>query len=199
MKKIAVLLLLLVSSLGMAQKMKMISGDFKNLKGITEFNLVFDYANLKVDKFDTEEDFLADKMKKREEKGTGEDFRKSWFSDRETRYEPKFIESFNKRFENDEVKVVKNSASAKYTMTVKTTWIHPGFNVGVMRNPAKINTTIAITENANPSNVLLVVEYEKAEGNGAMGYDFDSGYRISEAYAKLSKELAADIKKRAKK
>lgn len=31
-----------------------------------------------------------------------------------------------------------------------------------------------------------------------MGYDFDSGYRISEAYAKLAKEVAYNIKKKAK-
>lgn len=28
-----------------------------------------------------------------------------------------------------------------------------------------------------------------------MGNDYNSGYRISESYAKLAKELAADIKK----
>lgn len=199
MRKNVLLALLFVSSLAMAQKMKKVSGDFKNLKGIAEYNLTFDYTNLTVDKFKTEEDFLADKMKKREEKGTSEDFKKSWFADRDNRYEPKFVESFNKRFDNNEVKVGEDLASAKYTMNVKTTWIYPGYNVGVMRSPAKINTTITISENANPSNVLLVVEYEKAEGNGAMGMDYDSGYRISEAYAKLAKEFAADIKKGTKK
>jgi hypothetical protein len=195
MKKITVLFLLIISTTVMAQKMKLLSGDFKNLKGITEYNLVFDYTNLKVDKFDTEEAFLADKMKKREEKGTDDDFKKSWFSDRQERYEPKFIESFNKRFEGT-IKADKNLNSAKYTATVKTIWIYPGYNVGVMRSPAKITTTITVSENMNPNNVLAVIQYEKAEGNGAMGYDFNSGYRISEAYAKLAKEFAAHLKKK---
>ena len=171
------------------------SGYFKKLKGITEFNLVFDYTNLKVDKFETEEEFLADKMKKREEKGTDEEFKASWFADRENRYEPKFIESFNKRFGNGEVRVEKGLTSAKYTMKVKTTWIYPGYNVGVMRQPAKLNTTIYIYETSNPDAPILVVDYEKALGNGAMGMDYNSGYRISEAYAKLAKTLAADVKK----
>lgn len=197
MRKVTILTLLFVSSFAMAQKMTVLSGDFKNLKGISEYNLVFDYSNLKVDKFDTEEEFLADKMKKREEKGTDEDFKKSWFSDRQERYEPKFIESFNKRFDG-QIKADKNLASAKHTALVKTTWLYPGYNVGVMRQPAKLDAIITVTEKTNPSNVLLSVRYEKALGNGAMGYDFNSGYRISEAYAKLAKEFAAHINKKAK-
>lgn len=192
MKKV-VFALLLVTSLTWGQKMKVLSGDFKSLKGIAEFNLVFDYAGLTVDKFKTEEEFLADKMKKREEKGTDDDFKKSWFADRENRYEVKFIESFNKRFDG-KVKANKGLSSAKYTITVKTTWIHPGYNIGISRSNSKISAIITVSETANPSNVLLSASYDKAEGQGAFGMDYDSGYRISESYAKLAKEFANDIK-----
>jgi len=192
MKKI-VFALLLVTSITWGQKMKVLSGDFKSLKNIAEFNLVFQYDGLTVDKFKTEEEFLADKMKKREEKGTDEDFKKSWFADREKRYEPKFIESFNKRFDG-KVKADKGLSSAKYTITVKTTWLHAGYNVGISRSNAKVSAIITVAETANPSNVLLSVSYEKAEGAGAFGMDYDSGYRISESYAKLAKEFASDIK-----
>lgn len=199
MKKTILILVLMISAVSMAQKMKVISGDFKNLKGISEFNLVFDYENLKVDKFATEEDFLKDKMAKRDdEEGKAENFKKNWFADRENRYEPKFIESFNKRFENEKVKADKGLSSAKYTIKVKTTWIYPGYNVGVMRQPAKLNTTLYVYEIANPSNILLKVDYEKALGSGAAGFDYNSGYRISEAYAKLAKTFAADLKKKTK-
>ncbi|RZJ74318.1 MAG: hypothetical protein EOO45_08890 [Flavobacterium sp.] len=199
MKKITLMALLFISTVAMAQKMKVLKGDFKNLKGISEYNLEFDYTNIKVDKFKTEEDFLADKMKKRDDKeGTAEQFKENWFADRANRYEPKFIESFNKRFDKGEVKVDKGLSSAKHIMKVKTTWIYPGYNVGVMRQPAKLDATIYIYDAADPSKELLVVSYEKALGNGAMGFDYNSGYRISEAYAKLAKEFAAHIKKKAK-
>lgn len=192
MKK-AVLLLLLVASASFAQKVKVQSGSFKALKGISEFNLEFDYEGLTVDKFKTEEEFLEDKMKKREEKGTDEEFRKKWFSDRENRYEPKFIESFNKRFDG-KVKADKGLTSAKYTIRVKTTWIHPGYNIGISRSDSKITVLITVFETANSSNEILAVTYEKSPGAGAFGNDYDSGYRISEAYAKLAKEFASDIK-----
>lgn len=194
MKKIAMIVLVLVSALTMAQPKRILSGDFKNLKGITEFNLVFDYTDLKVDKFETEEAFLEDKMKKREGKGTAEDFKKSWFSDREERYEPKFIESFNKRFDGA-IKTDKNLASTKYTIKVQTLWIYPGYNVGIVRQPSKLNAIIKVFEIDNPNHIVLSVGYEKVLGNGAAGFDYNSGYRISEAYAKLAKEFAAELKK----
>jgi len=192
MKKM-VFALLLISSVAWSQRAKVLSGNFDNLKGISEFNLTFSYDGLTVDKFKTEEEFLADKMKKREEKGKDEAFRESWFADRERRYEPKFIESFNKRFDG-KVKADRNLSSAKYTINVKTTWIHPGFNVGISRSNSKVSAIITVFETANPSNVLLSVNYDKAEGAGAFGMDYDSGYRISESYAKLAKTFAGDIK-----
>lgn len=198
MKKIVVLIFILISALAIGQNRTVKVGYLKKLKGITEFNLVFDYSNLKVDKFDTEEEFLADKMKKREKNETDEKFKASWFADRENRYEPKFIESFNKRFRKGKIKVEKGLTSAKYTMKVKTTWIYPGYNVGVVSQPAKINTTISVYETSNPEAIILVVDYDKTLGAGAMGMDFNSGYRISEAYAKLAKTLAADVKKGSK-
>lgn len=176
-----------------AQKVKIKSGNFKALKDITEYNVVFDYDGLTVGKFKTEEAFLEDKMKKREGKGKDEDFRKNWYADRENRYEPKFIESFNKRFDG-KVKAGKNLASAKYTLKVKTTWILPGYNVGIVRDDAEVSATLYVYETNNPSNVLIEVDYLKAHGEGAMGFDFNSGERIAEGYAKMAKEFAKDIK-----
>ena len=192
MKKLF-LALLIVTVSGSAQKMKVKSGNMKALSGISEFNLLFAYEGLTVDKFKSEEEFLSDKMKKREEKGTAEDFRASWFADREKRYEPKFIESFNKRFDG-KVKADKNLASAKYTMKVQTIWLHPGYNIGISRSDSKLTANVTVFETANPANVLVSVDYEKTPGSGAFGMDYDSGYRISECYAKLAKELASDIK-----
>lgn len=198
MKNLILFVFLFVSSFCFSQQTKWLSGNFKNLKDISDFNLTFDYSNLKVDKFETEEEFLADKMQKREEKGTAEIFKEGWFADRENRYEPKFEESFNKRFKKGSKKVEKNSLTAKYTINVKTTWIYPGYNVGVVRQASKINATITVFENSNPDNVLLSIIYFKVLGNGAMGFDYNSGYRISEAYAKLAKEFASNVKKKAK-
>lgn len=187
-----------VSNVARAQKFSVKTGGWKNLKGITLYDLEFDYSNLKVDKFETEEEFLKDKMGKREAKGTDDDFKASWFADRENRYEPKFIESFNKRFDDQEVAVAKDAEEAKYTLVIKTTWIYPGYNVGAWRQNSKINATLSVIDKANPSNILFSVVVDKAEGYGAAGYDYNSGYRISEAYAKLAKSFASYLKSKSK-
>lgn len=199
LKKCILIITILFTVVSYGQKRKVLKGDYKNLATITEYNLEFDYSDLSIPKYKNEEAFLKDKMKKREdkEKGAGEKFKKSWFADREDRYEPKFIESFNKRFEEGEIKVGNDLSSAKYTMKIHTTMMWAGYNVGVMRRNAKLEAVIYIYETEKPKNILLKVKYTKVEGNGAFGMDYNSGYRISEAYAKLAKSFAKDIMKRA--
>lgn len=183
-----------------AQKGKIQEGDWKNLKGITKYNLVFDYSNLEIPKYDNEEEFLKDKMKKREDKeaGAGERFKESWFADRENRYEPKFIESFNKRWKENEIVVDRDFDEAEHTIKIHTTFLYAGYNVGVMRQNSKVDAILTVYKNDAPDKVLFEIKYTKAEGKGAFGNDFDSGYRISEAYAKLAKTFAANLKKKTK-
>lgn len=64
-----------------------------------------------------------------------------------------------------------------------------------LQTKAEINVTITVMEVDNPTNVLFSASFKDVQGNGAMGYDFDSGYRISECYAKTAKTLAKHIKK----
>ena len=193
---ITILVVLFSTTIMFSQKVKVTEGSFKNVQGISSFNLEFDYSDLMVPKYDSEEEFLADKMKKREEKkpGDGERFKKAWFSDREAKYEPKFIESFNKRWGDGEVKVGMDVGS-EYTMKVHTTLMWAGYNVGIVRKNAKIEATISIYKNDDPSKLLVSANYTKVEGGGAMGYDFDAALRIGEGYAKLSKTLAKNIRK----
>lgn len=59
MKKIVLILSILLSSTVMfSQKVKVIEGDFKNLKGIAVYNLKFDYTGVQIPKYDSEEAFF---------------------------------------------------------------------------------------------------------------------------------------------
>lgn len=170
-----------------------VTGSFKNLAAVEEYNVVFDYDNIKVAHFDTEEDFLKDKMAKREGE-KAQNFRTKWFADREANYEPKFIAYFNKRMEGKGVTVAKNP-SAPYTMAIKTLWLYPGYNVGVGLEEAKITAIITIFETANPSNILLKVEYDKSPGIEPEEYAFDPGNRIAGAYEKLAKNFTIQLRR----
>lgn len=190
-----VLLLFLISHIAFGQRFKVLSGKLENLKGISEYNVTFDYSGQIVQGFETEEAFLIEKMDKRSDKvGVAEKFQKDWYEDRENKYEPKFIEYFNKRFEKGEIKVGK-STGAKYTMNIKTTWIYPGYNVVVGAEPAKISAIITIVETENPKNILVSLEFDKSIGLAQGQFDFDQGYRIAGAYERLAKNLVIQLKR----
>ena len=82
-------------------------------------------------------------------------------------------------------------------MNIHTTLMYPGYNVGVWRQNSKIEATITIYKSSNPKEILYKANFTKTEGNNFFGADYNSGYRISEAYAKLAKGFAKQIKKKA--
>lgn len=197
MNKILFFALFLSSSIMFSQKENVTKGDWSDLKGITEYNLIFDYSDLEIPKYDSEEAFLEDKMAKRDEKepGTGEAFKASWFSDREEYYEPRFIETFNDRYKDGLVKVDRDLGSAEYTMKIHTTFIYPGYNVGVVRKNSKIEVTLSVYKNDAPDDVIFSVDYTKIEGQGNGGYDFNSGQRIADAYIIFARALVKHMYK----
>ncbi len=176
---------------------KKIEGNPKALSEISTYDLVYNYSDIKIPKFKTEEVFLEKKAKALEEKkaGSGEEFKKSWFLNRKERFEPRFIESFNKRFINKEIVVGENEA--EYAMKIHTTWMYPGYGVFATRHyRAELTADIYIYKKPNPEDIILKMTYKRIPGGSPLGVDFYSGYRITECYAKLAKELAKYMKKK---
>lgn len=175
-----------------AQKLKLTEGKLDVLKGQTEVNTEFTYDNIKVGKYDKEEDYVKDKTAdyNKKEAGRGDSWARAWKDDREARYEPKFMELFN---DKGDIKAV-HKKDAKYTLIFKTFFIEPGFNVGVWRKNASMNGEVWIVETANPSKALAKISVDKAQGRVFGGFDFDTGVRIAEAYADAGKALAKFMK-----
>ena len=62
MKKIIITLLLLITSSSIfSQKMKILEGSFDNIKHVNKYNVIFDYSNLEIHKYSSENEFLNDK------------------------------------------------------------------------------------------------------------------------------------------
>lgn len=93
------------------------------------------------------------------------------------------------------MKAERDLADAPVKFLVKTQHTEPGFNVGVMRKPAFINVEILYI-NKESGETLATITLKKVPGRDAMGYDFDTGYRLQEAYAKLGKEMGKYIVKK---
>src|SRR5690606_29073849 len=107
MKFTFLLLLINFSFAVVAQEITITSGSYENLKNISEYNLVFDYSNLNVTDFVSEEAYLQKTMLEKEQAkpGNARVFREEWFGDRAYRYEPRYIKAFNEYFKKEEIKV----------------------------------------------------------------------------------------------
>jgi len=168
---------------------KLISGDVKIIKGEKQICLKYDYTDMKVGS-KTEEAYLNEKVKEKNKKepGSGDSFKEKWFGDRASRFQPKFDELLNKYISKNGITADEQFTSAKYTLILKTTFTDPGYNVGVSRKPAYINVEILIVETSDQSKVGAKLTITKAPGT-SLGNDYDSGERLSEAYAKCGKTL----------
>jgi hypothetical protein len=199
MKKLFVLILVLAMVPGAmlnAQKIKMKSGSLDFLNGQTSLLVKYDYSNMAVGKFPKEEDYIVKKRDEynSKEAGKGDKWAENWVADRAARFEPKFEELFNNYCSKKGLTCSKTATNAEYEMVVHTFFTEPGFNIGVMRQNAYIDTDVSFRKIADGQEVA-VIGFDNVPGMTAMGYDFDTGQRISESYAKLGKSLAGQILK----
>ncbi len=191
-----VALMLLTASAGFAQKIKVTQGKLDFLKDQKTINVIYAYDNMAVGKYAKEQEYVDDKVNDYNEKeaGKGDQWKENWVADRSAKYEPQFEELMNKELEKYDV-VVGNYPDAEYTLVLNTLFTEPGFNVGVMRKPAYVNLEAVFVKTGAPQEAIAVVKIDKAPGRDVMGFDYDAGYRIQEAYAKAGKELAQYINK----
>lgn len=153
---------------------------------------------MSVGKYDKEEEYVEKKVKdyNEDEAGRGDKWKKAWVDDRKSRFQPKFEQLLNKYLDKAGVFVGTENKDAKYTMILKTTHTEPGFNVYVTRRPAMINVVFDIVETENPETVIVSIISKNNPGTGLGTNDFDTGGRITEAYAKCGKELGSYLYKK---
>ena len=182
--------MLSLSFAGFSQKIKKVEGDLAPLKNETNINIEFTYDDMSVGKYKKEQDYIDAKKEEynKKEPGRGDRWAKSWVSDRKGRFEPKFAELFS---ENSDMVV---TPKAKYTLIFHTTSTEPGYNIAISRKNAEIDGEVLIVETANRNNVIAKLSVNNAPGKTFMGNDYDTGERISEAYAKAGKSLGKYIK-----
>ena len=173
-----------------AQRVKNTSGNEGILKTESAINIEFVYDNLSVGKYHNEQDYIKAKTEEynKKEPGKGDSWARNWENDKESRFEPKFIELFKI---NSGMSVM---TEAKYTLIFKTLSIEPGYNIGISRKNAEIDAEVWIVETANKTNKLATFTISNVPGGTAFGYDFDTGLRISEAFANAGKKLGKSLK-----
>jgi len=198
-----ILFLLLFSTTLFSQRGEILEGDFTNLKGISTYTLIFDYSNVKVPHYDTEDDFLSSIVEEYEnlESGKGKKFKKDWFSNREVFYEPEFINRFNYYLKKGNIKVGKNLDKVSYhnlekvdyVMKIQTVTMDTEYaNEDLISNP-EITANISIYNINEPENLLLKIRYDTNNTESSMSNN--QAISVSKSYGQLGKLLAVDIRK----
>lgn len=193
---IIVLVAILISSATYAQKIKVVSGSLSYLKGKEAVGIEYDYSRLMVGK-KTEKEYVTKKVEdaNKVKAGAGETWQKAWLADRTQHYQPKFEELLNSSTKGSGINF-SSTAKSDAKIVVVTTFIEPGYNIGVSKVPSSINLELLFMDGSTEkAKVTLVGAIGQTYGYG----DFDTGIRIGESYAKAAKSLGGVIKKAIKK
>ena len=171
-----------------SQKITTDKGSLDNIQGISNYSIVFEYASdLKIPNYESEEDFIDFQVRKREQKdpGSGELFKKLWFENRASIYEPIFIELFNNfKLKNREIHTSKNNKSADNTMMITINFIYPGYDVSVFEEEAKLGVKISIYKNQNPETILFSTKFFRIHGKGKSTTEYE---RVMTAFSELGR------------
>ncbi len=188
-------ILIILSSSAIAQKVKLVSGSLKPLKGQTSYDIKFTYDSMIVGA-DKPENIYLDELKKRweeKERGKGVYFVKSWFDDRKEFYEPLFIANFEK-YSRAKLK----DSESKYSIIVKTKRTEGGWDGGPMSHPGVIDGELWIVESSDNEKVIAKIIFSNFTGTYSYGGDFEMTTRIRSAYAPAGKYLGWFLKKKSK-
>lgn len=196
-KTIATFLLLsCIATLSFAQSIVMTSGSIDFIKDQKVIDFFFTYEEMLVGKL-TEQEYVDKKTSEynKKEDGKGEEWKAAWYGDRKERFEPKFLELFDKYM--NEVGITAGTEGAKYRIEINTDFTEPGWNVGVMRQNASVDLSCKVKDIETGEQVASI-RIRNASANNFWGTDFTSGYRVQETYAKAGRELAKFLIKKAK-
>jgi hypothetical protein len=190
MKKILLLVLICISTNVFAQnsnvfapkKVKVVAGDFGFLKPGQTLDVEFTYVSLRVGNT-TEDEYVA----KNESRGNADAWREKWISSRKERFEPKFIENFNKQLEAQNISI---TSKGDYKMLV---------NVYLMETDDANNrysVSLSVRFFNKTSNAEEMRLYITGASPAKSASDFTTG--IAESYGKAGKMLADFIVKNKK-
>jgi hypothetical protein len=184
---------------------KLTSGDISVLKGQSEVNLQFDYSQMAVGKFKTEDAYVDNRKTEmnKHKAGSGDDWAEKWKNDKTDKYQPGFERGMNMVLANFNFNARENAVTAKYTLLVHTTFLEIGTSsvVGYGFGPAAhketyISVSIDLVETENPAKVHATIEMKRENSEYQGGWtDVDTGMRIQGSYTRAGQDLAGFIYK----
>lgn len=189
-EKVLITLVVLFSILtfSYSQSVVLTSGSIDFVKEAPVLQFTFSYNEMLVGKL-TESEYVNKKITDYNEKeaGKGDEWGKVWVNDRKERFEPKFLELFDKYM--GEKGITSGTEGAIYVIEINTDFTEPGWNVGVMRQNASVDLSCKV-KRIDTGEQVASIKIRNASANNFWGTDFTAGYRVQETYAKAGRELA---------
>ena len=175
-----------------AQKIKIVSGDKEAFKDARYYHITFDFDNIDINYYHTEEAYLEARFKaaEEEEAGSGEASVQQWHDAPNQLWIPKFMDLFNKWLPSGRGYV--GLTDQTHSIHVVTRYMEFGYWKDPQnKGPAIIDVTITIKEIANPQNEL-VLTMDKVKGvETMMSHVVMTNFeRVAQAYARCGRELA---------
>jgi hypothetical protein len=153
-------------------------GSLDFLKGQKVLYVTYDYSNMRVGVFPSEEDFINKKVAdgNAAEPGKGDKWKIEWIGRRSEDYEPTFEENFNAYMESTGISCSKDAKDAEINMIIHTVFLDGGAYPMVGRLDAIITFS-----KVSSGEKLAVVSVDRC---------FGKGYYIRDAYYSLGKKFA---------
>lgn len=189
------LFILVLSESGNAQKIKLKSGNFTELKGQKSFGLKFTYDSMVIGENLPEDQYLEKKKMdwNLKEEGRAAAFVTQWYEDRKQLYEPAFAKGFDKFSRKWTL-----DKDSKFTIILKTKRTEGGWNAGVVSHAAEIDGELWIVESENEGNIIVRIVFYDVKGKISNGGDFEMTTRIQSAYQIAGELLGFYLKRKIK-
>lgn len=162
------------------------------LKGEKQINVIFDFDGVTIDKRQTEENFVKERMADQKTKEDAEEWKAKWYGEGRDGFKQIFIKYCNDELTNV---VIGNYPNAEYTINVKIIDIDPGSFAGPFSNPAKLRAKFDIVKTNNNSS-LAFIELKDIYNPAILSPLVM--LRIEGGFGELGKELAKKINKELK-
>jgi hypothetical protein len=176
-------------------KATIIKGDPLVLAGKKiQVTIIFD--SVEVQDYDTEKKLVEDMTSYYERKGAGRGqiWADNWRLNKTVKFKELFIAKFNQMGKESETSAQPDSAGADYHLIITTSFLSIGYNAGIEKDPARINTKCDFRDKNGQS--VVIVAMENVPGQTVGKGDYDISNRVAQCYQKLGKDLYRMIEKR---
>ncbi len=175
-----------------AQKVKLVDGDLAFLKGQKVLKLEFTYdKNMKIGKMKAD-DYVNKKVSEKNKKkaGAGDDWLKKYRADLDTAF-PRYFEHMFNMWKKKIATVDVEANDAQYIMVVNTTFIEPGYNVGISSKRPVANMEVTLVSKDDPGKELAKFTVTKSPGNSMFGSGFTFKDRVGGCYENAANAMAS--------